>query len=799
MRTRTVVMFLLLVAVASVAGAATYTVTNTSNSGPGSFRQAILDANASGTSSTIAFNIGGGGAHTITLTTTLPPVTVPIVIDGTTQPGYSGTPLITIAGSTDLVLNETSTVRGLRFADGFGAVRFVTANGSVAEDNTGTFRGFFFIGTSNGRIEDNQCSGCFRLADVDANSHDNQILSNEAINYGGIADFAFVIDGDRNLVRDNLAQGSNHGDPGAINVDGDNNIIDRNVVTNTAFSLSVAGNGNVVTANTVYNNNQGISVIGTNNTIGGDTAAERNYIYGNNRLSEELTAGVSLVGGNNTVEGNWIGVTAAGVVQGQRNGIVVRGTAGTSTSILDNVIAGNTIGILLQRTATIQGNRIGILANGTAAGNSSSGISVSFSGAGGGLIGGSGAGDGNIIANNGIGIAVPSNASVPLTISRNSIYNNAGVGLQIQTTQGQRYPTLTGATAIGGTTTVTGTVSGPPNSTLTIELFDNTACDSSGRGEGRTYVATFTTNTNASGNATFSQNVSGFAGGDIITATSTDNSGNTSEFSNCIVVTTTPAPAIDTIVPNEGRVEGGTQVTIRGTNFASGATVTFGGVAATSVQYVDSTRLNVVTPAHSAGAVDVVVRNPDTQAATRANGFTYVACMKPQITSDSGDTGVMRGSSVRLQATADGDAPLSYQWYVEQNGDWVRIDGATTSSIEVSPQNTTSYQVRVTNACGSDSESIRVVVCGAAVATAEPAQIAPGGTTNLSVLADTPTTYSVQWYEMREGTLVPIEGSTVQPQRTTMYVARVSTPCGVIESSAVVVTVGNGKRRAVRH
>jgi hypothetical protein len=805
MRTRIAVVVVLLAAIASIAGAATYTVTNTNNSGAGSFRQAILDANASGTASTIAFSIGSG-PQTITISPVgigpnLPPVTVPVVIDGTTQPGYTGTPLITLTDpSSDLVLNETSTVRGMRFAN-FGFVRFVTANGSVAEDNAGsTMRGFFFEGTSNGRIEDNTCVSCYRLANLDANSDDNQILSNDATNFGGIADFGFVISGDRNLVRDNRSEGHATGDPGAMIVEGDDNVIDDNTIATTAFGLEVTGDGNVVTGNTVYGNATGISVFGTNNTIGGDSAAERNFVYGNNRLAGEYSGGVRISGSGTVVEGNWIGVTAAGATQWQVNGVVVMPAAGANNTIRDNVIAGNSIGILLQRAATIEGNRIGILANGNAAGNTTGGINVS--GNGGGVVGGNGAA--NIIANNGYGITSTANGSVPLTISRNSIYNNTGVGLSIMNAQGQRHPTLTGATLIGGTTTISGTVSGPANATLTIELFDNTACDGSGRGEGRTYVTSFVTNTNGSGAATFSVPVTGFGGGDIVTATSTDPSGNTSEFSNCIVVTAIPAPSIDTIVPNAGRVEGGTHVTIGGANFVSGATVTFGGVAATSVQFVNAARLNVITPAHAAGSVDVVVRNPDTQSATRTNGFTYTSCLKPQITSDSGDAGVMRGSGTTLQVGTEGDGPLSYQWYVEQNGAWVSINGATASTLDVTPNETTSYQVRVTNPCGNATESFRVVVCGAAVASAEPSRIAAGQTTRLSVLADTPTTNGVQWYELRQGTLVAIEGATSSSfatpelQNTTLYVARVATPCGVIESSPVVVTVGSAKQRAVR-
>lgn len=77
----------------------TYTVTNTNDAGIGSLRQAILDANANGGNDVIEFNIGGGGAHSIDLLSDLPTLTEGLTIDGSTQPGYSGTPLITIGSN----------------------------------------------------------------------------------------------------------------------------------------------------------------------------------------------------------------------------------------------------------------------------------------------------------------------------------------------------------------------------------------------------------------------------------------------------------------------------------------------------------------------------------------------------------------------------------------------------------------------------------------------------------------------------------------------------------------------------
>ena len=59
--------------------------------------------------------------------------------------------------------------------------------------------------------------------------------------------------------------------------------------------------------------------------------------------------------------------------------------------------------------------------------------------------------------------------------------------------------------------------------------------------------------------------------------------------------------------PNSGSTAGGTAVTITGTNFAAGATVTFGGTAATNVVVVNGTTITATTPAGSAGAVTVTV------------------------------------------------------------------------------------------------------------------------------------------------------------------------------------------------
>lgn len=78
---------------------ATFTVTNTNDAGAGSLRQAILDANLAVGPDTIDFNIAGAGVHTINLTSALPTITDRVTIDGTTESGYSGSPLIRLDGN----------------------------------------------------------------------------------------------------------------------------------------------------------------------------------------------------------------------------------------------------------------------------------------------------------------------------------------------------------------------------------------------------------------------------------------------------------------------------------------------------------------------------------------------------------------------------------------------------------------------------------------------------------------------------------------------------------------------------
>ena len=124
----------------------TFVVNNTGDSGPGSFRQAIIDSNnAVGATNTIDFDISGTGVGTIVSLSPLPAITNPVRIDGTSQPGYAGTPLIELSGSQAgvpdgfTITGSGSTIRGLdinSFASGAGIViTGMAATGNTIEAN----------------------------------------------------------------------------------------------------------------------------------------------------------------------------------------------------------------------------------------------------------------------------------------------------------------------------------------------------------------------------------------------------------------------------------------------------------------------------------------------------------------------------------------------------------------------------------------------------------------------------------------------------------------------------------------
>ncbi len=129
----------------------------------------------------------------------------------------------------------------------------------------------------------------------------------------------------------------------------------------------------------------------------------------------------------------------------------------------------------------------------------------------------------------------------------------------------------------------------------------------------------------------------GSAGAVTVTVTVSGQSGSlTNGFTYAAI------PTVTSVAPNSGPVAGGTAVTITGTNFATGATVTFGTAAATNVVVVSSTSITATTPAGSAGAVTATV-TVSGQSGSLANGYTYVGV--PTVTSVSPNSGATTGGT----------------------------------------------------------------------------------------------------------------------------------------------------------
>ena len=125
---------------------------------------------------------------------------------------------------------------------------------------------------------------------------------------------------------------------------------------------------------------------------------------------------------------------------------------------------------------------------------------------------------------------------------------------------------------------------------------------------------------------------------------------------SCLPAVGNARPTVTGIFPAAGTTSGATAVTITGTNFRSGATAAFvdltGSVALSSVSFVNATTLTATTPAHAAGAMDVVVFNDDRQTGTLGNGFAYQALVAPAVTAISPNNGsTLGGTPVTITGT----------------------------------------------------------------------------------------------------------------------------------------------------
>ena len=316
--------------------------------------------------------------------------------------------------------------------------------------------------------------------------------------------------------------------------------------------------------------------------IGGDTAGAGNLISGN--------PGGLRIGSGVEVQGNFMGTDVTGKMALGKPSFGIYGPDGASDDTIGGTApgAGNVIcdssfaGIALTGSGNvIEGNSIGTDRSGTMKlGNGTSGIYIS--------------GDSNTVAGNTIAFngdnpnaaqppAVYVDSGAGNSILGNSIHDNVdlhgnvGLGIYLNSANNandkQAAPVLTSVLSGPGLTIITGTIASVPSATIRVEFFANAAGDP----EGATFLGSKSVVTDSTGNGTFTAVLSTAvpAGQRLVTATVTDPSNNTSEFS--AGVTAKDFPSLSGVVwqdfNNDGQVDfgengiAGVTITLTGTDF----------------------------------------------------------------------------------------------------------------------------------------------------------------------------------------------------------------------------------------
>jgi len=189
--------------------------------------------------------------------------------------------------------------------------------------------------------------------------------------------------------------------------------------------------------------------------------------------------------------------------------------------------------------------------------------------------------------------------------------------------------TTSGCTSAASTVT-TVTVNPKPNATITapISIIANTTGKSASvasAGAGATYVWGITGGAITAGGGTNSITFTAGGAGTLTLSATVTTSAGCSDTKSANVSVALPPVTVTTVTPGVGATAGGSPITINGSGFAAGATVSVGGSAATNVVVVSAIKITAKTPAHTAGAVNVTVTNTDTSSGTLTSGFLYQA------------------------------------------------------------------------------------------------------------------------------------------------------------------------------
>ena len=519
---------------AGPAHAADFGVTNTGDGGPGSLRQAILDANARSGADRISFAIPGEGVKTISPASALPTITDPVTIDGYTQPG--AVPNTNGPGRGDNAQLKVE-LNGAAAGAEVSGLKISTTDSTVKGLVINRFSEYGVrIGGDGGHAVEGYFIGTDAAGRADLGHGYSGVIVNT---YSGTS--ANTVGGTTPAVRNVISGNGSGGGAVWIHTSTPGNLVQGNFIGTDATGTADLGNSG-----------HGVHVrYGTGNVIGGTTPEARNVISGNGVNGVVFDNGSA--GGrieNNSVRGNYVGTDVTGTrpLGNSGNGVVLDGRCGT---VRDHTVGG---------TGPGEGNVI--------AHNSLAGVAVVaepcfISGFGSAAFGNRVLGN-SIHANGGLGI------DLGATGAAGNDPGDADSGSNGQ----QNSPTLASASRSGGATTVEGAFDGAPNSPLTVQYFAGPEGDPSGRGEGETFLGERVVTTDASGRAAFSFATPDARVGDLVTATATGPDG-TLEFSEAIVVADVTAPEppvitspdddsydIDGEIPLSGTAEAGSTVGI---------------------------------------------------------------------------------------------------------------------------------------------------------------------------------------------------------------------------------------------
>jgi parallel beta-helix repeat protein len=448
-----------------------------------------------------------------------------------------------------------NTVGGLTSTPGTGAGNVISGNGSPAgtDFGSGVFIGDLntgFVGTSDNLVEGNILG--LDHTGTKAVDADGASLANTD---GVLVWYANHITISDNVISNNIISGVRFGGSSDDVVAG--NYIGTDVTGEVALGNAIDYGG--------VSGGIDLQSLNSNILIGGTTPDARNIISGNG------VANIAVSGASNSpIEGNYIGTDATGnialrnpfytygiLMSGSAHNNTIGGLTSTPGTGAGNIISGNSgDGVLIAAgsSSSVSGNLIGLTANGSPLGNSFAGVDIS-AGATSTTVGGTAAGAANIIsANGGSGILVAATGTIGNLIRGNSIYTNShlgidlvsdydvGVGVTLNDSLGhaggnnlQNFPVLTSAFTNGNNLTITGSFSeaAEQSTSIALDFYANDSPDPSGYGQGQTYLGSASVPTDGSGNANnFSVTLQvAVPAGQWVTATATDQSNNTSEFS----------------------------------------------------------------------------------------------------------------------------------------------------------------------------------------------------------------------------------------------------------------------------